>query len=527
MINKNMTWLLITLMCFSVLGLVYIQFYWINEAYTLKEQEFRGQVSEALHSIVKRLEHEEVIQTMMTNAEENEMLKYTAKDNKSSSDLAQDIQDYTWFRNQTTHLKDLEFGFTVENTNDLYTIGDTTKNENGLRLKYSFEISEPDKNLKTLLSKSSTNQLELIQNVIQQLNTNKSIKERIDPEQLDVVIKDELVKHNVQIPHEYILSEEPAKVVIYQNPIKANIQKLFKSMYKIRLFPKDIISKEAQLYLRFPNKNHLLLDRLAFMLTGSFLLMLFIIACFVYAVNVIKKQRVISDMKTDFINNMTHEFKTPIATISLASEALSEPSVIASESKIKRFVKVIFDENNRLKNQVEKVLQFAKIDKGEWQLQKSEINLNNTVREIVDSFNLQVKEKHGTIEFIEDSEGTIIMADRVHFKNILSNLIDNAIKYSDKEPDIKIRTKANNKGVILCVTDKGIGMTKEESQKIFDKFYRVSKGNVHDVKGFGLGLSYVLTMTNAHNGNVKVRSQKNKGSSFELFFPFDQNNNKL
>jgi len=527
MSNKNITWLLICLMCFSVLGLVYIQFYWINEAYTLKEQEFKTQVNDALHSIVKRLEHEEVINTMMNAANNPKGMQYNKGQKNAISDLANDIQDYTWFRNQTTQLKDLEFGFTVENTNDAYTMFDSSKKDHGLRLKYSFEIAEPDKNLRTLLDKSSTNQWELIQDVIKQLNTNKSIQERIDRDALNTLIKDELIKHDIQIQHEYILTEEPEKVVIYQFPNKAKISKLFNSNFNIRLFPKDIISKEAKLYVWFPKKNHLLLDRLAYMLIGSFLLILFIIACFIYAVGVIKKQKIVSDMKTDFINNMTHEFKTPIATISLASEALNESSVLGDENKIKRFVKVIFDENTRLKNQVEKVLQFAKIDKGEWHLQKFELNVNQVAQEIVDSFYLQVKEKNGTIDFEADTSQPIILADRVHFKNILSNLIDNGMKYCQKHPEIKVKIKSNNKGISLLVYDNGIGMNKEEQQKVFDKFYRVSQGNIHDVKGFGLGLSYVHTMTQAHGGHIKVKSQKNKGSLFEVFFPFNQNNNDL
>lgn len=523
MINKNITWLLITLMCFSVLGLVYIQFYWINEAYNLKEQEFKGQVKDALHSIAQRLEHEEVIQTMMEASKRNDILKGNLNGSTSNSELAKDIKDYTWFRNQTTELKDLEFGFSIENTDNLYLM-DSAKKDPRLKLKYSFEISEPDKNLKNLLDQSSSNQLELIQDVIKQLNTNKSIKERIDFDQLSLVIQEEMLKFNIRIGHEFILSEEPAKVVIYQSGSKINIQDLYKTKYKIRLFPKDIVSKEAHLYVRFPKENKLLLERLAYMLIGSFLLILFIIACFIYAVSVIKKQKVVSDMKTDFINNMTHEFKTPIATISLASEALNEPSVLADESKINRFVKVIFDENNRLKNQVEKVLQFAKIDKGEWQLQKVLVDLNQLTEEIVGSFTLQVQEKHGEIDYVLEADQAVINADRVHIKNILSNLIDNAMKYCDQEPDIKVYTKSNNKGVFLTVSDNGIGMTKEEQQKVFDKFYRVSQGNVHDVKGFGLGLSYVMTMTKAHHGTIKVKSQKGKGSTFELFFPYEQNN---
>lgn len=514
-----MTWVLITLMCFSVLGLIYIQFYWINEAYHLKEQDFRKQVGEALDNISKRIQQEEVIKTMKSQASSRVWLNSQKGD--AESNLQSGIEDYAWFRNQSTKLSDLEFGFSIEESNNgFFSIEDSIEPDPSLKLKYSFEISEPDKNLKNLLASSPNSQLKLIEEVIKQLNTKKAPATRIPRNHLVHVVRQELERANILLAHQFILSEEPAKKVIHQSDDKLSIAQLYRSRFRVRLFPDDVINEELLLYLRFPQQNKQLLQRLAHMLIGSFILILFIIGCFIYAVGVIKKQSKLSDMKTDFINNMTHEFKTPIATISLASEALTEKTVLEDQSKTKRFVKVIFDENSRLKNQVEKVLQFAKIDKGEWQLQKITMNLHQTLEEMAQSFSLQIQEKQGTLKLDLKAKRSDILADPVHIKNIFSNLIDNASKYCEQDPEIKIKTASSNKGITVSVEDNGIGMTKEEQQRIFEKFYRVTQGNIHDVKGFGLGLSYVNTMVQAHQGYVKVKSQKSKGSTFEIFIPF-------
>lgn len=225
-------------------------------------------------------------------------------------------------------------------------------------------------------------------------------------------------------------------------------------------------------------------------------------------------------MKTDFINNMTHEFKTPIATISLATDSIASPMVVSNPDKIKRFVDIIRQENRRMNSQVERVLQIAQLDKKDFQLKLSETNLHELIQQAVDNFSLQVEKREGALKIELQATRPVIQGDATHIASVVHNLLDNANKYSPEKPEIAIRTRNVPNGVEITVEDKGIGISKEARKHIFDKFYRVHTGNIHDVKGFGLGLSYVKAIVTAHKGFVDVRSEPGKGSAFTLTFPF-------
>ena len=227
-------------------------------------------------------------------------------------------------------------------------------------------------------------------------------------------------------------------------------------------------------------------------------------------------------MKTDFINNMTHEFKTPIATISLAADSIASPKVISDEGKINRFVGIIRQENKRMLQQVEKVLQMAQIDKRDFELNLTRVDMHEVIRQAVDHLNLQVTKREGRIDVQLDASRPDIEGDATHLSNVIYNLLDNANKYSENAPEIRITTCNRGEGIEITVEDKGIGMTKEDQKHIFDKFYRVHTGNVHDVKGFGLGLSYVKAIATAHQGSIDVKSEPGKGSKFFLFLPATQ-----
>ena len=224
-------------------------------------------------------------------------------------------------------------------------------------------------------------------------------------------------------------------------------------------------------------------------------------------------------MKTDFINNMTHEFKTPIATISLAADSIMSPMVISSKDKITRFSNIIKQENKRMLSQVEKVLQMALIDKKEFTLKVSDVDMHQVIREAIENVNLQVQKRGGQITTDLQAGRPMIQGDATHLSNVIHNLLDNANKYSPEVPEISVHTRNVKGGLEVIVEDKGIGMSKEERKQIFEKFYRVPTGNLHDVKGFGLGLSYVKAITDAHEGKVSVESEPGKGSSFILFLP--------
>lgn len=225
-------------------------------------------------------------------------------------------------------------------------------------------------------------------------------------------------------------------------------------------------------------------------------------------------------MKTDFINNMTHELKTPIATISLASEMLKDKSITANDSSRLRYAGIIFEENKRLANHVEQVLQIARLEKGEIQLNKEERDIHSIIRSLVHHFDLISQDYNAIIETDLLANPSSLIIDEMHITNAIKNLIDNALKYNDKNPLIQISTKNNANGIFISVKDNGIGLSKNNLNKIFEKFYRVQSGNIHDTKGFGLGLNYVKSIIDAHHGTIHVESKLKEGTTFIIYLPY-------
>ncbi len=246
---------------------------------------------------------------------------------------------------------------------------------------------------------------------------------------------------------------------------------------------------------------------------------LVIISFIAYAIWIILRQKRLSEVKTDFINNMTHELKTPISTISLSSEVLLRPDIKDNPERIQRYAKIIYEENARLQSQVEKVLQLAKLDKGEVKLNYEPLELNEMIQQTLDAHEPEMEHNEGKLHFVSDIKNAVINGDRVHIGNILHNLVDNACKYSENTPAISIELKEDAKNYIVSISDNGIGIDKEHLPYIFDKFYRVPTGNRHDVKGFGLGLYYVKQIIEKHDGKITAASQKGKGSTFKLTLP--------
>jgi two-component system phosphate regulon sensor histidine kinase PhoR len=308
----------------------------------------------------------------------------------------------------------------------------------------------------------------------------------------------------------------------YQNQDKTDV---LLSDFSVRLFPNDFSGGENYLTIFFPDQTGFLIKQVWLTLTSSIFLVFLIIFCFGYAIFAILKQKKLSEMKNDFINNMTHEFKTPISTVSLACEALQDKDIQKNESFISKYIEAIRDENKRLGRQVEKVLQMATLDKKEYKLKFEELDVHQIIEKALSHINLQVERRGGTIHKNLIASNNRITSDDVHLTNIIYNLLDNANKYSPDKPEIRIDTEDHHQGLLIRITDKGIGMTKEEIDKIFDRFYRVPTGNIHDVKGFGLGLTYVKTILLALGGQIKVKSIPGKGSTFEIILPLNNGQN--
>lgn len=347
---------------------------------------------------------------------------------------------------------------------------------------------------------------------------NLPLNKRVHPQTLDSMLRAEFRNLSIFSEFEFRVTSAKRDSVIFTRASNRT-EFLPDNSYETPLFPKDMIRDSGMLTITFPDKNNIILSNLTAMMGLSGGLLLILIFSFGYTIHSILRQKKISEMKTDFINNMTHEFKTPVATIMIASEALKDPDLSSDQSRIDRLANIIYDENVRLGNHIERVLNIAKIEKGDLKLEHKEVNMNDLLAAIVDSMSLQLQKRNASIELDLNAEKSVVIGDELHLSNVIFNLLDNANKYSTGNPEIKVSTLNSGKNLIIKVADKGIGMSRDQLSKIFDQFYRIPTGNLHDVKGFGLGLSYVNNIVKRLNGHIRVRSEKDQGSEFEISLP--------
>jgi len=385
--------------------------------------------------------------------------------------------------------------------------------EEQLQLKHATRIFD------SFMSQPTTTTASIIENLANDFELAKQpLKKRIDPTYIEEALKEELQNRKISLPFNMVITEGSDDSVLFH---LASYNGAFnmQNAYSTLLFPNSMIKSSGKLAVSFPSRTSLLLGSMGVMLGSSAALLLVLIGCFAYTIFIILRQKKISEMKTDFINNMTHEFKTPVATIMIASESLKDPEITSDFKRVDRLANIIYDENVRLGNHIERVLNIAKIDKGDLHLDKQQLNLNDLVGAVVDSMDLQLKKREASVHLQINAEKPLLVGDEFHLSNVIFNLIDNAIKYSKDAPDITVKTWNSGHHIHMVVADKGIGMSRDQLSKIFDQFYRVSTGNLHDVKGFGLGLSYVQDIIKRLKGTVKVKSEKNKGTEFEIILP--------
>lgn len=292
------------------------------------------------------------------------------------------------------------------------------------------------------------------------------------------------------------------------------------SEYRVELYPNDIFQKNLKLAVFFPEKESFIYRSLNWLLVASFLFSLFILITFALSIFYILRQKKISEMKTDFINNMTHEFKTPIATISVAADSITNEKVLNNPERLTYFAGMIKKENTRMNRQVEDILTIARLDRKDFDFKWEAIDVHDLISDAVQGIELQINKRGGTIELQLDAANPVVTTDKNHCTNVIYNLLDNANKYSAEKPQIRIATQNLAKGILISVEDKGIGMNKAVQSKVFERFYRQTSGNIHNVKGFGLGLSYVKAVVEANRGEISVSSEPGKGSKFDVFLPF-------
>lgn len=524
-VKKNFIKAIIVLLSISLLGIASMQFYWVKNALRLKEQQFHRSIAGAMNNTVQRLEAGETADVFY-----NELFSPDTSADAVLENLPNDTTIVRKLSDSTTHTqqvkiiridkKDNRFSkivsqYSTSDTPDTGSFDDFAGNFFSSQQIFSGGNSG---NVFENEFNKIFNRNRMFQNIIRSMNSRKSITERISSETLDKIIHQELNNNGIEIPYQFAILNPFGQVMMKSGNARLN-EVFFRTNYKILLFPNDIFNSGNVLFLYVPNQASYILQTMGWLLGSSFLFVIIIIFSFIYIIRTIFRQKKLDEMKTDFINNMTHEFKTPIATIGISSEVLREPEILKDESRLKKFVGIIQEENKRLGSQVERVLQMAVLDRGDFKLNISQVDIHEIINNAVEKINLQVQQKNGTVLTELEAQNHNLPGDAVHLTNVIFNLLDNGNKYSPENPQIKVSSNNADNGILISIEDKGIGMTKEAMKNIFEKFYRVPTGNIHNVKGFGLGLAYVKKIVEAHKGQIMVSSELNKGSKFELFLP--------
>jgi two-component system, OmpR family, phosphate regulon sensor histidine kinase PhoR len=521
---------LVALITVALLGLMVIQAYWIKNTVALREERFEQAVNEALDNVIKALETQEAFYLLSQRTGMLPNLQTGTKDHKpllEFPEFSKTYQEKLVFKKDSTGKASMQITYSTESTlgEDKKYYSKVEKNYTSEDGKQSVDINVSG-NLKPINDTASLieNKTRLIDNIVSELvyNGKRDVKERIDSTVLDSLLNKELRKKGIKTEYHFaVLCATRNGYVFYTHGLDSI--EIAQSKFRVNLFPNDLFLQSDALILHFPHQSQYLLSTMWASLLPSAIFLLIIIFTFSYSIHSLLRQKKMAQVKTDFVNNMTHELKTPISTISLACEALTDPAMASDEKNKNMFLDIIKKENKRLGTLVERVLQSAALEKSEFSISKKSLHIHELINQVVASVEIHIKNKGGRIQVALNAQNDTLIGDRVHLTNVLYNLLDNAIKYSPEAPLIEIKTFNDDNYFSVSVSDNGIGIKKENQKKIFDNFYRVPTGNVHNVKGFGLGLSYVKTIVTLHYGTVQVESELNKGSTFTIKLPFNQN----
>lgn len=554
---------IVGLMSLALLGLIGVQLYLLDHAMELKKQAFRQNVNAALSSIVQQLETKEMVAKVLDVTVKTPPQKRLAiigmHANAEANHLEWEdsvfITEKLEFKEPRIKFDSNKVSYSLPTPQHVRLVLLDSLGQNAMPIvdafkpagKHELILKEPPFKKGAFFASFTTDSLSFVTKIrggqtggmlftsIATEQRNRIVRRvlddlarphrmpleaRIKPAILDSVIDFSLKQNGINTPHAYGVISANGSLRLAK---PANFDgELKRSEFRNRLFPNDVFAAADDLVLYFPQQNIYLLKQMVGLLSSSFILLGAVVFGFVYTVRTIYKQRQFAGLMVDFINNMTHEFKTPISTIALASEALANPEIVRDESRLLRYSRIICDENTRMRNQVEKILEMAALEEGDYELNIAAVDAHKIIADAVQNIALQIEKRGGKIECQLRATAPIIAADEVHLANIIHNLLDNANKYSPETPMITIATENDNAGLHIRIADKGMGLRPEDRKRVFEKYYRVPTGNVHDVKGFGLGLSYVKLMVEAHGGTVAVRSEYQKGSEFIICLPLRQ-----
>ena len=512
--KKRTIWIIAIIMGLSFVGLLYLQISYIKEMAKMKKEQFDESVYRSLYQASRNLEMNETKRYLEKDLKETERKAFrqdsvmidgldgTVKQSHQFAVAADDGTVYSSFELKTFAIRPANVPKAMILRTDKNSITEASKSlQQIVRNRYVYQ--------KALLD-------EVVYNILYTAS-DKPLKERINFKMLDQDIRVELLNNGINVPYHFRVETSDGREVYRCPEYSAEGEESF---YQQTLFSNDPSSKMGVVKIHFPDMSSYIFSSVRFMIPAvifTFVLLL----TFLFTIVVIFRQKRLTEIKNDFINNMTHELKTPIASISLAAQMMNDDSVTKSEQMTKHLSGVINDESKRLRFLVEKVLQMSMFDKKSIIFKKKELDLNEMMENIASSFSLRVEHTGGKIYTDIEAIDSALYVDEVHFQNAITNLMDNAVKYRKPDEPIDIYIKTWNEKDRLCfsIRDTGLGIRKENVKKIFDKFYRVHTGNVHDVKGFGLGLAYVKKIITLHEGEIKCESELGKGTTFTVSLP--------
>ncbi len=527
--SRKLIWILTIFISLASFGLIIVQSKWVRIAIDVKQEQFVQSANLALKSIINEVDRQETVYQIVGENKPFSTISSTGNPRQtySTSILNQTRSGFrTLQKNREVfiinQLDSLKIPSIINiNSKDSIIINKTGKiNRNKFNDSKFSELS-----LSLGLDKKLLNKTVFVENTVDNLvRIEQPIEKRITKEALDTIIRLELLRKGIITKFEYRVCNEQDSTVYKSKKYSKHIKGLF---LKDQLFPNDFFARRFFLNIYFPNQQSYILSSIGVMAVSTLLLTLIIIFSFSTTILIIFRQKRLSEIKSDFVSNMTHELKTPISTISLAAQMLNDKSIPVERKNLGYLGGVIADESKRLGLQVEKVLQMAIFEKTKLKLKLKDIDLHLIIEKVVSNFSIQIDNAGGKLKCELLASDSICFADEIHITNVINNLLDNALKYRNGTPNIILTTQTATNGIIIAVKDNGIGISHDNLKRIFDQFYRVPTGNIHNVKGFGLGLSYVKKITETHGGKIWVDSKIGEGSVFSIYLPKAGPNDKI
>ena len=520
--NKKIFILLVSLMSLSLIGIVFVQSYWINTSMQNREEQFTLHATQILHETATKIEKQERNNYYYKLEKSIENLG-ALPDQTVISELFLVQRDST--TNETFMFRSgvVEEEFNISGTEFFDINSDdsvTVKRYYGQSETTYFDKLGLDEQKVTLQERIERvnelpeyDQLQL-EEIFHTIASKTPIHKRLSTKQINLILAQELYRASLDLAYEF---------AVYNNGLATslrseNYELLKEKHYAVGIF-EDTATDNFSLRITFPDEKKYLLSSILPMVILSIALTLIVIFVFTFVLYQLVEQRKIAEIKADFINNMTHEFKTPIATINLALDAIINPKIMSNSEKVTRYLGIIKDENKRMHAQVENVLRISQLEKKELNISKEKHDIHDLIEDAIPHIELLVENRGGYVKTHFNAEKTTVLVNESHFTNVLVNVLDNAIKYSTEAPEIDVFTTTENNSIAVKIVDKGVGMSKAVQKKIFEKFYREHTGNVHNVKGHGLGLAYVKQIVDYHNGTLIVTSEQGVGTTFIIKLP--------